>query len=84
VSTFIANCNFYYSRLFGPRSAYSWAMNDSAKDKIDGTVHEAKGKVKQEAGKLLGNKHMQAEGVVENTLGKAQKKVGDVEAELEK
>jgi uncharacterized protein YjbJ (UPF0337 family) len=59
-------------------------MNDSAKDKIDGTVHEAKGKVKQEAGKLLGNKHMQAEGVVENTLGKAQKKVGDVEAELEK
>ena len=59
-------------------------MNDSTKNKIDGAIHEAKGAVKQEAGKILDNKHMQAEGMVEKNLGKAQKKVGDVEAELEK
>ena len=30
-------------------------MNSSTKDKIKGRIHEAKGKVKEEAGKAIGN-----------------------------
>jgi uncharacterized protein YjbJ (UPF0337 family) len=48
------------------------------KDQVRGRVKEAKGTIKQVAGKLLGDKTMQAKGKSQKTLGNAQAKFGDV------
>ena len=51
-------------------------MKDSTKDQVQGKVHEAKGKIKEQAGKLTNNPNLQAEGQDEKLGGKIQKKVG--------
>lgn len=48
------------------------------KDQIDGRVGQAKGKIKEAAGKMIGNEQMQVEGRVEKAGGKLQAKVGDI------
>lgn len=53
-------------------------MDSSTKDKIEGTLHEAKGKVKEEVGKAVGNRDLEARGEAEKTGGKVEQKVGDV------
>ncbi|PZR77157.1 MAG: CsbD family protein [Chthoniobacterales bacterium] len=53
-------------------------MKSSTKDKIKGTMREAKGKVKEEAGRATGNRDMQDRGIAEKAGGKIQRKVGDV------
>ncbi len=53
-------------------------MKSSTKDKIKGTLREAKGKAKEEAGKATGNRDMQDRGTAEKAGGKIQRKVGDV------
>jgi uncharacterized protein YjbJ (UPF0337 family) len=58
-------------------------MKESTKDKIEGTLHEAKGKVKEETGKAIGNPDLQDRGTGEKIAGKVQKKVGDVEKVFE-
>jgi uncharacterized protein YjbJ (UPF0337 family) len=59
-------------------------MNDSTKDKLDGAIHEGKGKLKEFAGKVTDNPKLQAEGVAEKVLGKVQQKAGDIEKALGK
>jgi uncharacterized protein YjbJ (UPF0337 family) len=54
-------------------------MKSSTKDKIKGGFREAKGKVKEEAGKVTGNPDLHDRGTVEKTGGKVQRKIGDVE-----
>jgi uncharacterized protein YjbJ (UPF0337 family) len=54
-------------------------MKSSTKDKIQGSFHEAKGKVKEEIGKATGDPNMRDKGSVEKVAGKIQRKVGDVE-----
>ena len=51
-------------------------MTDSTKDKLAGAVHQEKGKLKEWAGKVTDNPKLQAEGVAEKVLGKAQKRSG--------
>lgn len=46
-------------------------------------VREAKGKVKEVAGKVTRSQRLQAEGKIQKTAGKVQKRVGDFEADLE-
>ena len=53
-------------------------MNSSAKDKLLGTAKEAVGKVKEKAGKAMGNPDLHDEGTAEKVEGKTQKKVGEV------
>jgi uncharacterized protein YjbJ (UPF0337 family) len=53
-------------------------MNSSTTDKIKGGIREAKGKVKEEAGKAIGNPDLRDRGVAEKVAGKVQNKVGDV------
>ncbi|MFZ1218300.1 MAG: CsbD family protein [Chthoniobacterales bacterium] len=53
-------------------------MKSSTKDKIKGTLREAKGKVKEESGKAVGNPDLRDRGTAEKVGGKIQKKVGDV------
>ena len=53
-------------------------MKSSKTDKIESAVHEVKGKVKEVAGKIIGNPNLQDEGTAEKVSGKVQRKVGDV------
>jgi len=53
-------------------------MNSSAKDKVMGTAKETVGKVKEQAGKAIGDPNLQDQGTAEKLEGKVQKKVGEV------
>jgi uncharacterized protein YjbJ (UPF0337 family) len=59
-------------------------MKSSTKDKIQGTLGEAKGRVKEESGKALGNPNLRDRGTGEKVAGKIQKKIGDVKKVFEK
>jgi len=53
-------------------------MKSGNKDKAEGTFHEAKGKVKEIAGKLSDNPKLEGEGTGEKLAGKVQKKIGQL------
>ena len=53
-------------------------MKSSTKDEVKGTFHEAKGKVKEMAGKLTDSPKLEAKGKTEKIAGKVQEKVGQV------
>ena len=53
-------------------------MKSSTKDKIKGGFEEAKGKVKEKAGKATGNPDLRDRGTAEKIGGKIQRKIGDV------
>jgi len=59
-------------------------MKDSVKDKVEGTVHDAKGTLKEKVGHAANNPDLEAEGQDEKVAGKIQKKVGDIEKVFEK
>jgi uncharacterized protein YjbJ (UPF0337 family) len=59
-------------------------MKASSDNQAKGTLHEAKGKVKEKVGQATGNPRMEAEGKDENLAGKVQKKVGQVQRVFEK
>jgi uncharacterized protein YjbJ (UPF0337 family) len=59
-------------------------MKSSSKDKVKGNFHEAKGKVKEMAGKITGNPKLEAEGTGEKIAGKVQEKFGEVKKVLGK
>ena len=52
------------------------------KDQVKGRVSEAEGKLKETAGKLVGNERLEAKGKVQKVLGKAQAKFGDVKQDV--
>jgi uncharacterized protein YjbJ (UPF0337 family) len=49
------------------------------KNQVKGAVEHAKGKVKEVAGKVFGDKKMQAKGNVEKNMGKVQSAVGNTQ-----
>jgi uncharacterized protein YjbJ (UPF0337 family) len=53
-------------------------MKSSTKDKIEGTVKEATGKLKEKVGEATGDPGMRDRGTAEKVGGKVQRKVGDV------
>jgi len=59
-------------------------MTQSAKDQMEGTLHNAKGTVKEKAGQILKNPDLTAEGQNEKLAGKVQTKVGQIEKVFEK
>ncbi len=52
------------------------------KNERDGNVDQAKGKVKQAVGDLVGNDKLKAEGKVDETVGKAKTAVGGVQKKV--
>jgi uncharacterized protein YjbJ (UPF0337 family) len=46
------------------------------KDRIQGSAHQAKGKLKEVAGKVTGDTKTEAEGKAEKTAGKVQNTIG--------
>jgi uncharacterized protein YjbJ (UPF0337 family) len=59
-------------------------MKSSIRDKAEGAFHEAKGKVKEMAGKAVDNPNLEAKGEAEKIAGKVQGKVGRVKKFLGK
>jgi uncharacterized protein YjbJ (UPF0337 family) len=59
-------------------------MKSSTKDQAEGKFHEAKGKVKEMAGKITDNPKLEGEGAGEKIAGKVQGKIGQVEKVLGK
>jgi len=53
-------------------------MNSSATDKVKGRAHEVAGKIKEEAGRAIGNPDLAEKGSAEKVGGTVQRKVGDV------
>lgn len=52
------------------------------KDQVKGRVTEAKGKIKEVAGKLVGNEKLEAKGKAQRIVGKARAKFGDVKKDV--
>ncbi|HSW64276.1 MAG TPA: CsbD family protein [Dissulfurispiraceae bacterium] len=57
-------------------------MKSSMKDKVKGTFHEAKGKIKEVAGEITSNPTLEAKGTAEKIAGKVQQKIGQVKKVL--
>jgi uncharacterized protein YjbJ (UPF0337 family) len=58
-------------------------MKPSTQDEIAGDVHEVKGKIKEQVGRVTNNPSLEGEGIGENLAGKVQKKIGQVEKVIE-
>ena len=54
------------------------------KDQIEGRADEAKGKIKEVVGNIVGNKNLEAKGTVEKHIGAVQASVGDVKEDIKK
>lgn len=54
-------------------------MKPSTDDKTTGKIHEVKGTIKEEIGKITKNPNLEADGRAEKNAGKAQNWVGKVE-----
>ncbi len=54
------------------------------KDQVQGRVEQAKGAIKETAGKVVGDASLEVKGNVEKNLGKVQAKIGDVTENLKK
>lgn len=52
-------------------------MTDQSKDRISGTIDEAKGKVKETVGRETGNEDLQNEGLLDQASGSVKKGVAD-------
>ena len=59
-------------------------MKPSTEDEVEGNIHELKGTVKENLGKLTNNPDLEAEGTAERVTGKVQHKIGQVERVIEK
>ena len=59
-------------------------MKSSTRDRAEGTFHEAKGKVKEMAGKIADSPKLEAKGTAEKIAGKTQEKIGQVKKVLGK
>jgi uncharacterized protein YjbJ (UPF0337 family) len=58
-------------------------MKDSTHDKMEGKWDETKGKVKEEAGKLGGDRSTEIGGKFDQAKGKAKQGLGEVKEEVE-
>ena len=54
------------------------------KDQVKGHIEEAKGKVKKVAGKLVGNKELEQEGVIQNAAGQVESAYGNLKQNIKK
>ncbi len=59
-------------------------MAQSTKDRVEGSAHEMKGKIKEKAGQVMDKPDLEAEGASEKVAGKVQRKAGEIEKVLEK
>jgi uncharacterized protein YjbJ (UPF0337 family) len=53
-------------------------VKSSTQDRIEGTAKILAGKIKEQAGKAVGNPRLEAKGDCDQIEGSAQKKVGEI------
>jgi uncharacterized protein YjbJ (UPF0337 family) len=58
-------------------------MKSSTKDRAKGRTEEAKGKIKEKAGRAIGNPDLADRGTAEKIGGKVQRKVGEIKRVFE-
>jgi uncharacterized protein YjbJ (UPF0337 family) len=54
-------------------------MKPSTEDKAEGKIHEVKGKIKEEVGKVTKNSDLEVSGNAEKNAGKIQNVIGHAE-----
>ena len=54
------------------------------KDQVKGHIDEAKGAVKEIAGKLVGNEDLEQEGTIQKAAGKVESAYGDLKEDIKK
>jgi uncharacterized protein YjbJ (UPF0337 family) len=54
------------------------------KEQVTGRIDEGSGKVKEVAGKLVGNKKLERKGSIQKNAGKARAGLGDLREEIKK
>jgi len=59
-------------------SERSIAMKSGTRDEAEGKWHQAKGKIKEIAGKVSMNPDLEAEGKEETRTGQVQEKIGEI------
>ena len=59
-------------------------MMPGTDDEIAGQIHEVKGTVKENVGRLTNDPDLEGEGIGERIAGKIQKKIGQVKKVFEK
>lgn len=59
-------------------------MRSSTKDKVRGKIKQAKGTIKEKAGRATKNPDLEERGANEKVGGTVQKKVGDIKRVFEK
>jgi uncharacterized protein YjbJ (UPF0337 family) len=52
------------------------------KDQVRGRVEQAKGSVKEAAGRLVGDRTLEAQGKIQKNIGKVQGKFGDLKRDV--
>lgn len=52
------------------------------KDQVKGRTEQAKGSIKEAAGKVVGNKNLQGEGKLDKVAGKLQARYGDMKQDV--
>ncbi|HXT81223.1 MAG TPA: CsbD family protein [Acetobacteraceae bacterium] len=52
------------------------------KDRVEGAAHQAKGSVKEVAGKVTGDRKTEAEGKTEKAAGKVQNAIGGMKDKI--
>jgi uncharacterized protein YjbJ (UPF0337 family) len=62
---------------------YEEQVMSTNKDQIKGRVREAEGKIKEVAGKLVGNEKLKERGTAQKVLGEVQAKFGDVKQDVQ-
>ncbi len=67
--------NFHIPTWLDPRI---FCMKSSTKDRVKGRVQEAKGKLKEQAGRATRDPNLQDRGTTEKVGGKVQRKVGEI------
>jgi len=53
-------------------------MKSSIQDNAEGKWHKVKGKIKEIAGKAVGNRDLETDGKAENIGGNVQEKIGEI------
>jgi uncharacterized protein YjbJ (UPF0337 family) len=54
------------------------------KDRVEGSIRQAKGSVKSAAGKMVGDSKLEAEGKADKAVGKVQNTIGGIKDSLRK
>ncbi len=62
----------------------STTATTSTHDRVEGSVHEVKGAVKEKVGQLTNNPNLQDEGTAEKVGGKIEQKIADIKKVFDK